>query len=44
MKELAVARDVNADVTILNEKYADTDEIGIRVVSRWDMAPPHRRR
>ena len=41
MKELAVARDVNADVTILNEKYADTDEIGIRVVSRWDMAPLH---
>lgn len=41
MKELAVVRDVNADVTILNEKYADTDEIGIRVVSRWDMAPLH---
>ena len=41
MKEIAVARDVNADVTILNEKYADTDEIGIRVVSRWDMAPLH---
>lgn len=41
MKEIAVARDVNADVTLLNERYAEFDEIGIRVVSRFDMAPLH---
>lgn len=41
MKELAVVRDVNADVKLLDERYAEYDEIGIRVVSRFDMAPLH---
>lgn len=39
MSQVAVARDVDADVTILTERYADTDEIGIRVVTRYDLAP-----
>lgn len=36
---IAVARDVNPAVTILTERYAEFDEIGIRVVVRLDAAP-----
>lgn len=39
MPSVAVARDVNPAVTILTERYAEFDEIGIRVVVRLDAAP-----
>lgn len=36
-QEIAIVRDIDPQITILTEKYADTDEIGIRVVTRYDM-------
>lgn len=36
--KVVVARDVDAEVKILDQTYADYDSIGIRVVSRWDTA------
>lgn len=39
MSTIVVARDVNAEVRFLTELYAGTGEIGIRVVSRYDIAP-----
>ena len=41
MSEVYVARDVDASVTILNELYAGTDEVGIRAITRDDAAPSH---
>ena len=41
MSEVYVARDVDASVTILNELYAGTDEVGIRAITRYDAAPAH---
>jgi HK97 family phage major capsid protein len=38
MSKVVVARDVNAEVKILDQTYGDFDSIGIRVVSRWDTA------
>ncbi|MGD7002728.1 phage major capsid protein [Corynebacterium halotolerans] len=35
--EVVIVRDIDPQITILTEKYADTDEIGIRVVSRYDL-------
>lgn len=37
MKSIAVARDVFPDVTILDQTFGTTDEIGLRVVSRADL-------
>lgn len=37
--QVAVARDMAPSVTILDQLYADYDEIGIRVVARYDVAP-----
>ena len=37
MSQIAVVRDEDARVTILNERYADFDQVGIRVVSRYDL-------
>ena len=37
MREVAVVRDLDPTITILTEKYADTDETGIRVVTRYDL-------
>ncbi|WP_201466027.1 phage major capsid protein [Janibacter melonis] len=37
--EIAVARDLAPSVKILTERYADFDEQGIRVVTRYDAAP-----
>lgn len=41
--KVVVARDVNAEVKILDQTFGDYDSIGIRVVSRWDTAllQPH---
>ena len=36
--KVVVARDVNAEVKILDQTFGDCDSIGIRVVSRWDTA------
>lgn len=36
--KVVVARDVNAEVKILDQTWGDYDSIGIRVVSRWDAA------
>lgn len=36
-QEIAIVRDIDPQITILTEKYADTDETGIRVVTRYDM-------
>jgi HK97 family phage major capsid protein len=36
--KVVVARDVNAEVKILDQTFGDYDSIGIRVVSRWDTA------
>jgi len=36
--KVVVARDVNAEVKILDQTWGDYDSIGIRVVSRWDTA------
>lgn len=37
MSEVAVARDQNPTVKILDQTYADTDEMAIRVTSRYDL-------
>lgn len=36
--KVVVARDVDAEVKILDQTWGDCDSIGIRVVSRWDTA------
>jgi HK97 family phage major capsid protein len=35
----AVARDINPQVKILTERYADTGQVGIRVQARFDAGP-----
>lgn len=37
MSQIAVVRDEDARVTLLNERYADYDQVGIRVVTRYDL-------
>ena len=37
MQQVAIVRDIDPQITILTEKYADTDETGIRVVTRYDL-------
>lgn len=37
MSKVVVARDVDAEVKILDQTWGDFDSIGIRVVSRWDV-------
>ena len=39
MSQILVARDIAPSVTILKELFAKTDEIGIRVCTRYDSAP-----
>lgn len=41
MSQVAVARDMAPSVTILSERYADYDQIGIRVVTRYDLGLLH---
>ncbi|BBY82021.1 phage major capsid protein [Mycolicibacterium pulveris] len=38
MSKVAVARDVDAEVKILDQTWGDYDSIGIRVVTRYDVA------
>lgn len=37
MSTVAVVRDIDPQVTILSERYADYDQVGIRVTTRYDM-------
>ncbi|MDO5372745.1 MAG: phage major capsid protein [Corynebacterium glutamicum] len=37
MKDVAVVRDIDPQVTILTERYAEYDQIGIRVSTRYDL-------
>ncbi|MCH8612330.1 phage major capsid protein [Arsenicicoccus dermatophilus] len=37
--QIAVARDLAPSVKVLTERYADYDQVGIRVVARYDAAP-----
>lgn len=39
MSQVYVARDMDSSVTILNELYAGTDEVGIRAITRYDAGP-----
>jgi hypothetical protein len=41
MSQVAVARDVSPSVTELNELYAKTDGVGLRVVTRYDVGLLH---
>ena len=36
---IAVARDLQPSVTILSERYADLDQIAVRVITRFDALP-----
>jgi HK97 family phage major capsid protein len=37
MSQVAVARDISPSVTVLTERYAEYDQIGLRVVTRYDV-------
>lgn len=37
MPSVVVVRDIDPDVTILNERYAEYDQVGIRVRTRYDL-------
>lgn len=39
MSTVAVARDTNPTVAVLSERYAEYDEIGVRVTTRYDAQP-----
>lgn len=41
MSQVAVARDLAPSVTILTERYAEYDQVGIRVVTRYDLGLLH---
>lgn len=37
MKEVVVVRDIDPRITLLTERYAEYDQVGIRVVTRYDL-------
>lgn len=39
--QIAVVRDVNPSITVLTERYAEFDQIGLRVVCRYDLGLLH---
>lgn len=41
MSNVAVARDVAPAVTVLNERYAEYDQVGLRVICRYDLGLLH---
>ena len=41
MSNVAVARDVSPSVTVLTERYAEYDQVGLRVVTRYDVGLLH---
>ncbi|VEG40299.1 phage major capsid protein, HK97 [Mycolicibacterium flavescens] len=41
MSNVAIARDVAPSVTVLTERYAEYDQVGLRVVTRYDLGLLH---
>lgn len=41
MNQVAVVRDIDPQVTVLTERYAEFDQVGIRVTTRFDMGLIH---
>lgn len=41
MAQVAVVRDIDPQVTVLTERYAEYDQVGIRVVTRYDLGLLH---
>lgn len=41
MSQVAIARDIAPSVTVLTERYAEYDEVGLRVVTRYDLGLLH---
>jgi HK97 family phage major capsid protein len=41
MSNVAIARDTSPSVTVLSERYAEYDEIGLRVTTRYDLGLLH---
>lgn len=41
MSTVAVARDIAPSVTVLTERYAEYDQVGLRVVTRYDVGLLH---
>jgi HK97 family phage major capsid protein len=41
MSNVAVARDISPSVTVLTERYAEYDQVGLRVVTRYDLGLLH---
>ena len=41
ISNVAVARDVSPSVTVLTERYAEYDQVGLRVVTRYDVGLLH---
>ncbi|GAA3044097.1 hypothetical protein GCM10010528_24390 [Gordonia defluvii] len=41
MSTVAIARDTSPSVTVLNERYAEFDEVGLRVTTRYDLGLLH---
>ena len=39
MSQVAVGRDLGTTITLLPERWAEFDQLGIRVVARYDIAP-----
>lgn len=39
--QIAVVRDVNPSITVLQERYAEYDEVGLRIVTRYDLGLLH---
>jgi HK97 family phage major capsid protein len=37
MSTVAIARDTSPSVTVLNERYAEFDQVGLRVTTRYDL-------
>ena len=41
MSTVAIARDTSPSVTVLNERYAEFDQVGLRVTTRYDLGLLH---
>jgi HK97 family phage major capsid protein len=41
MSQVAIARDIAPSVTVLTERYAEYDQVGLRVVTRYDLGLLH---
>lgn len=41
MNQVAVARDVAPSITVLSERYAEYDMVGLRIVTRYDLGLLH---